>query len=102
MLTFQQANVKWKRQVATIDNQVANEQNRLNSQNAFNLSNQAMTFMWQELRDQASYLFQSEQNKAQREAGLLNTILSNDKLISENSTLQNKYKALMDKVSGWF
>ena len=99
---IQQANVKWKRQVATIDNQVANEQNRLNSQNAFNLSNQAMTFMWQELRDQASYLFQSEQNKAQREAGLLNTILSNDKLISENSTLQNKYKALMDKVSGWF
>ena len=84
------------------NNQVANEQNRINSQNSFNLSNQAMTFMWQELRDQASYVFQGEQNEAQRQAGLFNTVLGQEALITENSTLQNKYKTLIDKVSGWF
>jgi hypothetical protein len=97
-----QSNVKWRRQANTINTAAQNETNRFNAGNAFNLSNQAMTFMWQEMRDQASYVFQAEQNEAQRQAGLFNTILGQEALITENSTLQNKYKTLIDQVSGWF
>ena len=66
------------------------------------MSTQGMTFMWQEMRDQANYLFQAEQNEAQRQAGLFNTILGQEALITENSGLQNSYKDLMATVTGWF
>jgi hypothetical protein len=58
--------------------------------------------MWQELRDQASYVFQAEQNQAQRQAGLLNTVLGQEVLLTENSTTQNMYKTIMNKVTSWF
>ena len=97
-----QSNVEWRRKANTINTAAQNETNRFNAGNAFNLSTQAMTFMWQELRDQASYVFQAEQNQAQRQAGLFNTILGQEALITENSTTQNMYKTIMNKVSGWF
>jgi hypothetical protein len=97
-----QSNVEWRRKANTINTAADNDRNRFNATNAFNMSTQSMTFMWQELRDQASYLFQAEQNQAQRQAGLFNTILGQEALITENSTTQNMYKTIMNKVSGWF
>jgi hypothetical protein len=46
--------------------------------NAFNLSNQALTFMWQELRDDAKWSFEAQQNELQRQAALAQAALSNE------------------------
>ena len=61
-----------------------------------------MTFMWQELRDQASYVFQGEQNEAQRQAGLFNTILDQTKDIGDWGRFEETYKSMIATVSNWF
>jgi hypothetical protein len=37
-----------------------------NAINSFNISSQAMSFMWQELRDEADYAFKSTENEKRR------------------------------------
>ena len=97
-----QSNVEWRRKANTIDTAAQNAVNQQNAQNAFGLSTQAMTFMWQELRDQASYVFQGEQNEAQRQAGLFNTILGQAADIRDWGKLQEPYADMVDSVSSWF
>jgi hypothetical protein len=97
-----QSNVEWRRKANTIDTAAQNAVNQQNAQNAFGLSTQAMTFMWQELRDQASYVFQGEQNEAQRQAGLFNTILDQTKDIGDWGRFEETYKSMIATVSNWF
>ena len=49
-----------------------------NAMNAFNMSQTAMSFIWQELRDKADYDFRSEENEKNRIAQLVNTALASD------------------------
>jgi exonuclease VII large subunit len=50
-----QANATWRRQLNTANNAGENSVNQANAMNAFNMSNQALTFMWQEMRDSADW-----------------------------------------------
>ena len=43
-----------------------NAANQQNVQNAFGLSSSALSFLWQELRDQADYDFRAGENAANR------------------------------------
>ena len=72
------SNVSWRRQANTVNTAAQNAINQQNAQNAFNLSNASMAFLWQELRDDADYLFRSTENKQNRIASLLNTALASD------------------------
>ena len=66
-LVIEQANTAWRRQVNTADTVAANEANRVNAQNSFNISNQALTFLWQEMRDEANWGFQAGEAALTRE-----------------------------------
>ena len=46
--------------------------------NTFNMSNQALTFMWQEMRDAAKWSFEASENDQQRAASLAQAALGNE------------------------
>jgi hypothetical protein len=73
-----------------------------NAMNAFNLSSQSMSFLWQELRDQADFNFKSFENDENRKAQIIATAIANegksgeqydDYLTSLLSSLSTSYKA---------
>jgi len=65
---IEQANVQWRRQINQIDTAGENAVNQANAINAFNLSNQALTLAWQDLRDSAQWAFQA--SETDQEAGI--------------------------------
>jgi len=75
------SNVQWRRQANTANTAAQNAVNLQNAQNAFNLSSQAQAFLWQELRDNADYVFRGAENEKNRVASLISTAVSNS---SEN------------------
>jgi hypothetical protein len=46
--------------------------------NAFNLSNQALSFIWQEMRDAAKWEYESAQNAQERQTNLAIAALGNE------------------------
>lgn len=62
-----QSNVNWRRQINTADTVTQNETNRINTQNLYNASQNALNNYWQKLRDNASWNFQKSENNLQRQ-----------------------------------
>lgn len=75
---IEQANVNWRRQINTQNTAGINAVNQANVQNAFNLSNQALTFLWQEMRDEAQWEFQATQAELDRKVQLEAQLLANE------------------------
>lgn len=75
---IEQSNVNWRRQVNQINTAGVNAVNQANVQNAFNLSNQALTFLWQEMRDNAQWEFQASQADLDRKAQIEASLLANE------------------------
>tara|TARA_R100001594_G_scaffold61290_1_gene95454 strand:- start:29359 stop:31311 length:1953 start_codon:yes stop_codon:yes gene_type:complete len=72
------SNVEWRRKANTINTAAQNAINQQNAQNAFGLSTQAMSFFWQELRDQADYSFKHQENELTRKTQLMATAIGNE------------------------
>ncbi len=73
-----------------------------NAMNAFNMSSQAMSFLWQELRDQADFDFRGYENEENRKAQIIATAMANegeagekydDYLTSLLSSLSSSYRS---------
>ena len=60
------SNVQWRRQSNMANTAAQNAINQQNVQNAFGLTSSALSFLWQELRDQADYDFKFGENDANR------------------------------------
>lgn len=75
---IEQSNVNWRRQVNQANTAGINAVNQANVQNAFNLSNQALTFLWQEMRDKAHWEFQASEAEKDRKNQLEATLLANE------------------------
>ena len=62
-----------------------------NAQNAFNMTSQAQSFLWQELRDQADFAFRASEGEENRKAQLYATALANESDSAKNwdSTLKS-------------
>jgi len=75
---IEQSNLAWRRQANTINTATANQVAMQNVQNAFNMTSQAQAFLWQELRDQANYVWQSAENEENRKAQLYAQALANE------------------------
>lgn len=75
---IEQSNVQWRRQMNQIDTAGLNAVNQANAINAFNLSNQALTLMWQDLRDSASWAFQAAENDQERNTRMAMAALTNE------------------------
>tara|TARA_Y100001937_G_scaffold127149_1_gene198442 strand:+ start:149 stop:1501 length:1353 start_codon:yes stop_codon:yes gene_type:complete len=76
-----QSNVQWRRQVNTADTAVQNETNRINAQNLFNASQNALNNLWQKYRDNAAWNFQKNESYLQRqhEVGIMAMEFANSK-----------------------
>jgi hypothetical protein len=79
-IAIEQSNVSWRREMNKIDTQATNAVNQANAMNSFNLSNQALTFMWQEMRDSAKWTFEGNQNDKQRAAAIAQAALGNESI----------------------
>ena len=74
----EQSNTQWRRQVNLADTAAQNAVNMQNAQNAFQMSSQSMSFMWQELRDQADFDFRAAENEENRKAQIIATAIANE------------------------
>tara|TARA_R100001594_G_scaffold129734_1_gene168475 strand:- start:4010 stop:5983 length:1974 start_codon:yes stop_codon:yes gene_type:complete len=92
----EQSNTQWRRQLNTANTAMQNQINMQNAQNAFNLSGSAMSFLWQEMRDQADYDFRASENEKNRIAQIVNTALAStpDKYGSSISDVTAMIKSL--------
>ena len=86
---IEQFNVNWRRDANKIDTAAINAVNQQNAQNAFGMSNQAMSFMWQELRDQMDYSFKTYDNDQQRKASLIVAALGNEQAADDDGWSEN-------------
>jgi hypothetical protein len=82
----EQSNISWRRQANTADTAAANSANQQNVQNAYNISALDQTQLWQQLRDEATYVRQAYENNEQREAQLIATAIGNESAAGEDSS----------------
>src|SRR5210317_694223 len=72
------SNVQWRRQANTINTAAQNQINMQNSQNAYGMTMQSQSFLWQELRDQADFDFRAFENEENRKAQIISTAMANE------------------------
>ena len=65
-----QSNVTWRRQLNTANTGAVNAANQTNAENLLNLSNYALSALWQQWRDEASWINTSSSNEANRNHNL--------------------------------
>jgi len=65
-----QSNVVWRRAINTANTAATNAANQVNAQNLLNISNWALSSMWQQWRDEASWVNTSSQNASNRNHNL--------------------------------
>ena len=65
-----QSNVVWRRAINTANTAAVNAANQANAQNVLNLSNWALSSLWQQWRDEASWVNTSSQNMENRNHNL--------------------------------
>jgi len=71
-----QSNVLWRRQLNTQNTAALNVANQTNTQNLFNMSAQAQNNLWQQWRDEASWMFQSSESEKDRQANIAASALN--------------------------
>jgi hypothetical protein len=94
-----QSNVQWRRQVNTADTALQNETNRINTQNQYNASQNALNNLWQRYRDEAAWSLQKTESFLQRqhEIGIMAMEFANSK---ELYTQQQKDQ-LASGIGNW-
>ena len=65
-----QSNVVWRRNINTANTAAVNASNQVNAQNLLNVSNWALSSMWQQWRDEASWINTSSENQSNRNHNL--------------------------------
>jgi len=97
----QNSNVNWRRKANLADTAAANAVNQQNVQNAFGLTQSALSFAWQELRDQASFDFQWADNTATRKNNAMIAAASSEGDAAKNwSSNYNNVANTVDKIFG--
>ena len=61
-----QSNVEWRRTINTANTTVTNATNQLNAQNLLNMSNFALSSLWQQWRDEAAWVNSSSEKSEDR------------------------------------
>ena len=97
----EQANTQWRRQANTINTAAQNAINQQNAQNAFALSSQSQSFLWQELRDQADYDFKGVENELQRKASLAIAALGNDSLVYKGRNVSSALNSALNAIKNY-
>lgn len=61
-----QSNASWRRQIATVDTAAQNEANRQNAMNLLQVSQTALSALWQRYRDESAWLMTTSESSLQR------------------------------------
>jgi hypothetical protein len=89
-IAIEQSNVAWRRRMNEIDTAGVNATNQSNAMNSFNLSNQALTMLWQEQRDAAQFVWQSSESELDRANRIAIAVMTNetmaDKMDADNAS----------------
>ena len=96
-----QSNVQWRRQANTADTAAINAVNQQNAQNAFGLTASAMNFLWQEVRDEADFIFKRWDNDQQRKTSLMIAALGNEAGTAKDTSWSTNLSAITQLVNGW-
>ena len=80
----EQSNVEWRRKANTVDTAAENQSNQINVQNAFNMQSSALSQIWQQLRDSATFAVQMSTNNQDRAARIIENALANGDMMDEN------------------
>ena len=95
------SNVTWRRQSNMANTAAQNAANQQNVQNAFGLSSSALSFLWQELRDQADYDFRFAENDANRKLQAMIAAASSEGDAAKNwSTNFTNASNTIDRIFG--
>ena len=98
---IEQSNIAWRRKANLADTAAQNAVNQQNAQNAFSLSTQAQSFLWQELRDQADYDFRWATDSATRKTNAMIAAASAEGDAAKTwSTNFNKASGVLDRIFG--
>ena len=92
------SNVEWRRIINTVNTAAQNQVNMQNAMNAYGLSTQSLSFLWQELRDNADYDFRSAENAKAQVTQLRATAIANEAALAEKS--KSTIDQIVDIVEG--
>jgi len=81
---IEQSNVTWRRQLNQANTAGQNAVNQANAMNSFNLSNQGLSFLWQEMRDAAKWEYDSANNEEDRKSQIAIAALGNESVSDAN------------------
>ena len=98
-----QSNVNWRRQINTANTAVQNESNRINVQNLYNASQNALNNLWQKYRDNASWNFQKSESFLQRqhEVGIMGMEFANSQQIYDQKQKDNLAMGVGNWLATW-
>jgi hypothetical protein len=87
-LAVEQSNVQWRRNLNTANTAGQNAVNQANAMNSFILSNQGLSFLWQEMRDSAKWEYDADQNAKEQKTRLTIAALQSEAAEDDNRRKQ--------------
>jgi hypothetical protein len=99
-----QSNANWRRQLNTSNTAAANAANQTNAQNLLGISNFAMSSLWQQWRDEASWTMEAAQNSVDRAHNMAVAALERQTAfdLNDEKSRQNLFKLLGKFVAGLY
>ena len=99
-----QSNANWRRQINTANTAATNAANQTNAQNLLNMSNFAMSSLWQEWRDEATWTNEAAQNNLDRLHNLAVAALERQTAfdLADQSARDNLFQLLGKFAAGVF
>jgi hypothetical protein len=95
---IEQSNIAWRRSANTAETAAINAANQQNVQNAYNLTALEQAQIWQQYRDEASYIRQSYENEENRKTQLYATAIGNEAGATKDSRTSSS--SLVSMVNG--
>jgi len=95
-LVIDQSNVNWRRNINTANTAADNAANQTEAQNRLNISNWAMSALWQEQRDNASWAFTASENDESRAQNMALAALQRQTIMDQMD--QESQTALMTAI----
>lgn len=97
---IEQSNIQWRRQSNLATTAAENAANQEAARQSFQLTTTEQNFMWQQLRDEVSYLRQGYENDQQRRTTLFATALANEGESFSSKNIQTLVTGIITALGG--
>lgn len=95
---IEQSNVAWRRQANTANTAAQNAANQQHAQNVFNINNVELAQLWQQLRDESSYINTAYENDQARKTQLYAVAIGNEANASKGRTSMSDVITQIDNI----